>query len=286
MAAAKALGVGEIRLLRASYRSMKERIAPPSAGIEQRIEALADAVAGEVNACLGDLGPGDIDLHVASSTIIDVPLACRTGVADALLEALDARTTHPPMVVMNAYECAGWGYILRHAAGLRPRPRRVACTIVDLNLLEVEFWRASPHWGGSGFGVAVLLLELGDEPESALVVGHAKTPNMLAEFAVAVRKTAELQDSDRPLVGLPFFPSHVSQMFDRIIPNIERLPDQHERLGHCFGSDPWILAMQHAQAGCVGGRSLHASSVALNGYWAVADVEVAPDARIRLELAA
>jgi hypothetical protein len=259
--------------------------AEPEVTPEERLERLADAIALEVNSCLGDLAPDEVGLHLASSTIIDVSLACRAGVADDLIDAIAARTAHPPLAIMNAYECAGWGYILRHALAQRPRPRRVACTIVDLNLLDVEFWRSSPHWGGSGFGIGVLLLELGEQAERDLVVGHAKTPNMLAEFALAVRKAAEASPAASPRVGLPFFPAHVSEMFDRVIRGIERLPDQHGRLGHCFGSDPWILALQHAASG-VAERRLHACSVALNGYWAVADVEVDPDARLRLELAA
>ena len=104
---------------------------------------------------------------------------------------------------------------------------------------------------------------------------------MLAEFAMAVRASVD----ENHLVALPFFPKHVSDMFDRTLPKISRLPDRHAELGHCFGSDPWVLLLTHSGTLTPNqSATVRLCSVALNGYWALADVEVSPASQLRLEL--
>jgi hypothetical protein len=73
----------------------------------------------------------------------------------------------------------------------------------------------------------------------------------------------------------PFFPSHVTELFYRLLPGTDHLPDLHPRFGHCFGADPWLSILTDAPNSAPGQGYL-AASVALNGYWALAEVGVDP----------
>jgi hypothetical protein len=59
------------------------------------------------------------------------------------------------------------------------------------------------------------------------------------------------------------------------------LPDGFVRFGHAFGSDPWISLLLHANGACEG--TVIVNSLALDGYYAIAELACSRDTTFRLE---
>lgn len=61
-------------------------------------------------------------------------------------------------------------------------------------------------------------------------------------------------------------------------------PDGHARFGHAFGSDPWISLLLHRCApGAPAAARAIVGSLALNGYFAIAEIGYDAAARFRLD---
>ena len=104
----------------------------------------------------------------------------------------------------------------------------------------------------------------------------------MAEFATVIRRHA----ANKPDVTLamPFFPEHIQQMFNKLLVNQTRLPDLHADWGHCFGSDPWLSILNHCQANPIEkAQDFLACSLALNGYFSIAQVTVTPQTKFILQ---
>lgn len=263
----------ELRLARAAFTRFSRPLLSTSAALEQLSPALAEAVGRQVAHCLTGYDGPPPDRHFLCSTIMDLPFANRLIDWRTLQQQMRRYTDATPDTLVNAYECASWGYCLRQAL-IAPQPvSRVMCTIVDLNLMALSFWQQNPNWGASGFGIATLLFNVEPGAAKHLNVGVAKSANFIAEFSIAVRHCLEEKAACK--LALPFFPEQVTQLFQRLLPQADTLPDLHPQLGHCFGADPWISLIEHAKEARDGQRFL-ATSVALNGYWAMADVSLEP----------
>ncbi|MBF4801476.1 hypothetical protein [Aeromonas hydrophila] len=259
----------ELRLARAAFTRYSSPLLSTSAALEQLSPRLAEVVGRQIADCLTGYDGPLPDRHFLCSTIMDSPFANRLIDWHQLQQLMRHYTDTVPDTLVNAYECASWGYCLRQAL-MDPQPAsRVMITIVDLNLMDLSFWRHSPSWGASGFGIATLFFNAGPGAMQYLNVGVAKSANFIAEFSIAVRNC--LEDKTECKLALPFFPEQVTQLFQRLLPQADALPDLHPLLGHCFGADPWISLIEHAKNALEGQRFL-ATSVALNGYWVIADV--------------
>jgi hypothetical protein len=274
--------MSDIQLLGGYYRSAPTAFAPPRAGVEERITLLANAISDALNEALDELDGDAFDLNVVSTTVI-TSFSNEVGLTNELLSQIRRHVRHAPQTVVNSYECAGWGGVLRYACQAWPVVRSAACIIVDLNVSDLEFWLHRSDWGASGFGISVLQFALSENAGRHISVGVAKSDNRMAEFALALRRHLAARPNSTP-VALPFLPANISDMFDRAIPGMNRLPDLHHRLGHCFGSDPWISILEHEASIRAIGLPVLATSVSLSGYWVLADISVHPDARFQLEL--
>ncbi|POZ62817.1 hypothetical protein C2I19_06535 [Chromobacterium alticapitis] len=87
-------------------------------------------------------------------------------------------------------------------------------------------------------------------------------------------------------VALPFFPEATRGALFKSFDGAAAHADHYPRFGHAFGSDPWLSLLAEIEAGAdyAGGRCVLAS-LALNGYFAIADLALAPDLRHSLEAA-
>jgi len=266
--------MSELQLVRADFT----RYSTPLLGVDEPLEelspALAKVVGEQICRCLQGWQEPLPDRHFLCSTIMDLTFARQLVDWSTLVRQMHHYTDAVPDMLVNAYECASWGYCLRQALAHPRTSPYVMCTIVDLNLLDLSFWRANPNWGDSGFGIATLLFRAEAGAEQRVNVNVAKTSNFIAEFSIAVRSW--LENKPQYKLALPFFPQPVTQLFQRLLPDADMLPDLHPRLGHCFGADPWISLIEQAAHAQPGQRFL-ATSVALNGYWAMADITLATD---------
>ncbi|CQJ56184.1 Uncharacterised protein [Yersinia intermedia] len=266
--------MSELQLVRAEFTRYPKPLLSVNDALEDMSLALAKVVGEQIARCLHDWQAPLPDRHFMCSTIMDLTFARQLVDWPTLVGQMHQYTDAVPDMLINAYECASWGYCLRQALSHPRTSPYVMCTIVDLNLMGLSFWRANPNWGDSGFGIATLLFRADADAHQRVTVNVAKTSNFIAEFSIAVRSW--LADKPQYKLALPFFPQSASQLFQRLLPDADILPDLHPRLGHCFGADPWISLIEQAPHALPGQRFL-ATSVALNGYWAMADITLAAD---------
>jgi len=246
----------------------------PADEVEQRF---SQAIATHLNTTLADVDASHIHSHYLCSTIIDNPFGSRAFEWPRIAQQLQSQTSYAPQAFINAYECAGWGYSLRHALRNQKEERLIAITIVDVNLFNLDYWLSNDNWGHSGFGIITLLLTCAPNARDELNIGVAKSTNAVAEFTVQMRN----ETSKRSGVKLahPYFPEKVTGLFYKLVPNADFLPDWHSEFGHCFGADPWISIIKQHQENPKP-QAYVASSVALNGYWALAEIHTSEQTQV------
>jgi hypothetical protein len=252
--------------------------------IDESFRWLSGVIGNQVEQVLAPLRKNErnqIARHFLCSTMIELPFTTGDIRWEQVVEMLSAQGEHNPDTFINAYECASWGYSLRHYLQQQPDAKYLLVSIVDANLYDLQFWRYNENWHDSGFGVTTVLLEVTQPMDNELICGCAITHNSMAEFATVVRRTATGRENCQ--LALPFFPEHIQQMFDRLLANQPRLPDLHENWGHCFGADPWLSILSHCQNNPVEqAQNFLACSLALNGYYTMAEVTVTPNTRFLL----
>ncbi len=250
--------------------------------IEQTMSLLAQTLGAQVNQLIEQTGipATSFDRHFLCSTMIELPFTTQSVQWQDVANQLKEHGEHQPDTFINAYECASWGYSIRHYlkqdALMNKQTKYMIVSILDANVYDLEFWRYNEHWEHSGFGITTVILEVQQPLTDELTIGSAVTHNGVAEFATVVRRTT--QKKPGATVALPFFPTNVQTMFEKLLRGQPRLPDLHADHGHCFGSDPWLSLLTHALANKIEEpQRFMACSVALNGYYAIADLMMTQD---------
>lgn len=221
----------------------------------------------------------EFNRHFLCSTMIELPFTTREVKWQQLAAQFAEYGSHQPSTFINAYECTSWGFSLRHYLqqdklnGIESRYLMVS--IIDANVYNFEFWRYNENWEESGFGITTFILEVTKPVTDELSTGAAKTHNGVAEFATTVRRTVAKKPG--ATVALPFFPTNVQKMFEKLLRGQPSLPDLHADFGHCFGSDPWVSLLTHGLNNpIVKPERFMACSVALNGYYCIAELMLTP----------
>jgi hypothetical protein len=238
---------------------------------------LADILGPQVNQLVEQTGidASKLKRHFLCSTMIEMPFTSRQVKWQDIAERLSQYGEHQPETFVNAYECASWGFSLRHYLK-QDNPEYMILSIIDANVYDLEFWRYNEHWEHSGFGITTVILQLEKPLTNELTIGSAVTHNGVAEFATVVRRTT--MKNPGSTVALPFFPQNVQMMFKKLLRGQPSLPDLHAQHGHCFGSDPWLSLLKHALVNKIEKpERFMACSVALNGYYALAEIMMTPD---------
>jgi hypothetical protein len=215
-------------------------------------------------------------------------VACTTGLSPIYADVdeynrhfrrhvFEAAGIEPEMIV-NAYECAGWGYTLRHLEKYA-QGREVLILIMDLNL---PFYRSSVRnsiWENSGFGLTILNISIQADETDDLLTGHTRTANGYFEYVRATKAFADRYADAK--VSMPFFPATQRRVISQYF-GARRLPDLHDEYGHCFGSDPWIGLVRHFQATpeTADRAEILVSSFALAGYYCAARISTSPQLRL------
>lgn len=221
--------------------------------------------------------------HFLCSTINGTSFSTGQITWPAIKKLFDSQMPLSPLLYLDAYECASWGYALRYFyqhptyAG-----KRIIISILDVNFFDFEFWVESRHWGKSGFGLTTLLMGCCNEISSVLVTGCAQGSNPVTEFAFALRDTMK---KNHHYVGVPpFFPKNAQDILYRVVDLKNTLGDQHAKWGHSFGSDPWISLIEYQNSTQNPHDQFLLSSLAFNGYFVIAKVDVDQHAKFAIYL--
>jgi hypothetical protein len=264
------------------HAALHWRSAPPfAAHLDDWIErvALAGRLAGMQ---LEDAtrGSGFVpDAVFVASTILDNSMTVSDEAVRRFGAALHAHGGHRLHGIVNAYLCAGWGYVLRHAMR-NTALRRVALCIVDLDLHHMEWQLEHPVIGRSGFGMSTLLFELPAGAGLLPACGGPYANSAFSEFVMALR-AHRLHHGVAPTF-IPFVQPGLYATAQRVLSGQALAPNRYDTWGHCFGSDPWIGLIEAAAAGGPGVPSrILAGAFGFNGYYTVSAVDL--DAGLRTE---
>jgi hypothetical protein len=230
--------------------------------------ALADLLADQIRAVCRDVAADEVAMHFTVSTMLDLPFTAGWLEWETIRARTEDLIGTPMGPFVSAYECASWGYCLRHARRVLPAGSYVTISVLDLNVFDLSYWHANPNWGNSGFGVATVLFRL--DAERRLECNIGKSINGFGEFCLDLRRVAT-EDEGTMLIP-PFFPHNIAAMYTRLLPEDRRLPNLTDIRGHCFGSDPWVGLVARAGEADFADHRYIATSVALNGYWAIAEI--------------
>lgn len=241
---------------------------------------LGRALGEQINTAICGLDASQIGVNMVVSTMLDLPFTSGWITWPEIAQSIALHTPACPQNFVSAYECSSWGFVLRYAKSLRLPQPLVVINIIDLNIFDFSYWRENPNWGHSGFGIATLVLRSSDDDMIHCQV--AKSANGFGEFCLDLRNY--MAKDQEILVTPPFFPSNISALYDRLLPPERLLPNRVAEYGHSFGCDPWIALIEQrlAKLDKPGERYL-ATSVSLNGYWALAELQLAPNGTFLLQ---
>jgi hypothetical protein len=268
------------------FQPLKSCLYEQRPSIEASFEWLSGLIHTQTEQVLAKLSEEErsqIDRHFLCSTMVEMPFTTGDIAWSDVAEKLTALGSNNPDTYINAYECASWGYSLRHylTYAKADKKRFLLVSILDANFYDLTFWRYNENWHESGFGITTVLLEVTGEVSNELITQCALTHNSMAEFATVVRRT--VTGRDNVCLALPFFPEHIQEMFNKLLAKQWRLPDLHHNWGHCFGSDPWLSILCHSlENPPLEEQKYMAASLALNGYFAMAEVRVNQDTHLIL----
>jgi hypothetical protein len=215
------------------------------------------------------------ELLLLNSTMLSLALTMPGPAARRFDAAIADACGLRPAAMLNAYQCAGWGFALRHAAFHRGL-RRVAIAIIDLDLHDMAWQRRHPVIGDCGFGVTTLLFETGRSP-------HCSGPHANSAFNELLMATRARQQAQGACpTFLPFVRGPLAATATRLLARDSLAPNRYDALGHCFGADPWIGVIERYRDDPQEARLL-AGAIAYNGYFTLSDVALDASAALGFE---
>lgn len=177
-----------------------------------------------------------------------------------------------------AYQCAGWGFVLRFAAR-HTGARAVVISIVDTDVHDLLTRSYEKAIGRIGFSVTTVRLDLTPGCELPCC-GGALGGLGFTRFLHQVRAMHQ-QHGTLPTF-LPFLPQGLDGVARRLLKE-SLAPNRHDELGHVFGADPWIaLADWRARERPDSPRDVLLGSTAHDGYYAICRFSVDPLTRIEI----
>ena len=260
----------------ATYRAVPAVPAGVRESSAQAAEFMGRLIGEEIERVSAHLRPQDVALNLCVSTMVDLPFITGWLRWTDVREAAAARTRLPPQNFTASYECAGWGFALAYGRRHCWPNSALIVSVVDLNLLDISFWRNSPEWGLSGFGISTIVMRVPESGEFHIEAGASQSRFHMGEFCAALRKWLAVSPSH--WANTPFLPASMVGIYDQFLPKDRVLPDLHAQYGHCFGSDTWISYINYLGEGRLRrGGHYTATSASLRGFWAITDVRVAQD---------
>jgi len=245
---------------------------------QQAAEVIGTLIGRELALTAGHIDPDDVVFSMAVTTIMDMPFTSGWITWPDIATAIADHTAHVPSNFTASYECAGWGFALDYAKRRAPQAGYALLTVVDLNILDISFWRGDKNWGSSGFGISTVLLKMPEVAQRNITAKVAKSTQGMGEFCADLRSF--MKDSDAGLANVPFLPAEMAGIYDHFLDGARLMPNLHCDWGHCFGSDTWINYIHALNGGLAKPDETHlATSASLRGYWTYTEVALAKTLR-------
>jgi hypothetical protein len=278
-ASASINGSGPLPVVHAAVHS---RIRAPFGGhaahAQQRMDWLADEVCAQLEEVRAT-APTASWQHIICTTCLSPMLTGWPEHAEGFTARIEAHTGLHPMALLQAYQCAGWGYALRFAGHQAPS-QRLAISIVDADIHEAVSSAYVAAIGRIGFGVTTLGIEL---PASAVLprCGGPLPNRAFNEFLHAV-KTSH-RERGRVPTFIPFLPEGFAGVAERMIGTQNLWPNRHDDYGHTFGADPWIGLIEWREAHpAVDAQTVTLGAFAYHGYFTLCSFEVPASIHVAL----
>jgi hypothetical protein len=260
----------------ATYRAVPTVAPQVREGAHHAAAFMGRLVGEEIERVAAHLRPEEVAIRLCVSTMMDLPFVMGWLRWPQVREDAGAYTRLAPENFSASYECAGWGFALAYARRHCWPGSALVISVVDLNLLDISFWRNNPEWGKSGFGISTVVLRVPESGGFELEARASQSGFHMGEFCAALRKW--LAKSPSACTNAPFLPPSMTGIYDHFLPKDRLLPDLHPRWGHCFGSDTWISYITHIANGRLRrGGHYTATSASLRGFWAITDLRLAED---------
>lgn len=265
------------RVLQITSRRIVQPLLGAEASFEQRLDWLEREVADQLCVTLPSFeGERPLSL-LCSTTLSKLVSGCETR-SRSMLDVVESRVGLRPAGLLEAYQCAGWGFALRFAAG-QTRYRRLLLSIVDHDLHDFVTAGYEAEIGRIGFGVTTVSLDLEGADEWPSCDGPAPNHGFM-DLLHAVR--AHQKRTGPVPVFLPFLPEGLAGMARGIVGETLR-PNRHDHYGHVFGSDPWIGLAEWLQSERLDAeRLVTLGAFAYDGYFTLGSLRV--DAQTQVEL--
>lgn len=234
-------------------------------------EIIGGLIGRELQATAGHIAPEEVVFSMAVTTIMDMPFTSGWITWPDIARAIGRETAHVPSNFTASYECAGWGFALDYASRRAPQAGYALITVVDLNILDISFWRGDKNWGSSGFGISTVLFKLPPVDQRDITAKVAKSAQGMGEFCADLRGC--MRRSQAQLANVPFLPEEMAGIYDHFLDTGRLMPNLHGQWGHAFGSDTWINYIQALDDGLLDRDGLFlATSASLRGYWTYTEV--------------
>jgi hypothetical protein len=259
------------------HAALHWRVQPPfarDAGCWLERAALAGHLAGAQFAGAAARRGFDAEAVFVASTLLDHSVTTSAGAVARFEGAFQARSGRRLHGIVNAYLCAGWGFVLRHAMR-NTSLRRLALCIVDLDLHDMQWQLEHPTIGRSGFGMSTLLFELPAGPAAPPQCGGPFANSAFTEFVMALRGHGQAHGVAPTF--MPFTQPALHGTAQRVLAGGSLAPNRYDTWGHCFGSDPWIGLIEWLpQAAPQAPTRVLAGAIGFNGYYTLSGIDVAP----------
>ncbi|MGJ7510352.1 hypothetical protein [Variovorax sp. GT1P44] len=244
---------------------------------EDRLAWLRDEVGDQAVRVSVAMGGGS-RMHLVCTSMLSKVVTGWDRYRQGFIDALTAQCGDRPAGLVQAYQCAGWGYAIRFAAQ-HTDCRWLTLTILDVDLHELFSREYEVNLGTIGCGVTTVGLEL----PSGLVPPDCDGPLPNHGFTDMLHALRARRRATGPVATfLPFMPEGLDGIARRSVGDC-LAPNRHADYGHCFGADPWIGVLERlrAQPQAVPER-VTLGSFAFSGYYAICDVQVGPWTSVEL----
>jgi hypothetical protein len=266
-----------ILLNAAIYWRMNPPFALDAGSMAEQIVALARCIAAQIRSLAPIIGDQPTD-YVLCTTMLTSAIGGIRPNAELFFDVIERECGIRPSAIVNTYMCVGWGYALRFFSK-HSDARRVLMTIVDVDIHHLRWHTNPPLVGKSGFGVGTMLMTLPEDRADTAETGGPFPDSAFKDMVLALR--SRYAKRGKSYTFGPFLTGEMGGMLLRVLGADILAPNRNDRLGHCFGCDPWIGVIEYLQKNPLSApQQVLLGAIAFNGYYVVCPMQLLPETHV------